>query len=68
VVGSSPGSGAADLETGPFAFRGGSHVHDSPNKPGDDVPDDDRIEGSAGDPVLTNPDGTPKQTGDPAPG
>jgi hypothetical protein len=43
-------------------------MHDAPSRPGDDVPDDDKIEGSAGDPVLTNPDGTPKQTGDPAPG
>jgi hypothetical protein len=37
-------------------------------RPAEDVPDDDKIEGSAGDPTLTNPDGTPKQQGDPAPG
>ncbi|HEY1428216.1 MAG TPA: hypothetical protein VGF18_01490 [Candidatus Tumulicola sp.] len=36
-------------------------------RPGDDVPDDDKIEGSGGDPTLTNPDGTPKQKGDPPP-
>jgi hypothetical protein len=43
-------------------------MSERPQDPSSDVPDDDKIEGSAGDPTLTNPDGTPKQKGDPAPG